>query len=145
MKRVISIVFAVAVLVGLELFFGSLVRGLTTGVLVIGLMWWGLVGPYFRSRKATSEMTDWSRDGEHGVNEQTWLVAVGLSNDASFHDDVCGFARQESDAHDLGLRISAYVGEHFKPGQIDNLSLVDWDAIGAFWLQKADEANRSHR
>ena len=57
---------------------------------------------------------------------------MGLSNNASFHDDVCGFARQETDAHDLGLRIRAYVGEHFKPGQVDDLSLVDWDAIGAF-------------
>jgi hypothetical protein len=146
MKRVASIVFAVLVLAGLVLFSGPLVRGLTLSVLMIGLMWWGLVGPYFKRRNAMSQVSDSSHDGGHDVGkEQTWLVAVGLSNNASFHDDVCGFARQETDAHDLGLRIRAYVGEHFKPGQVDDLGLVDWDAIGAFWLQKADEPKRSHR
>ena len=48
MKRVASIVFAVLVLAGLVLFSGPLVRGLTLSVLMIGLMWWGLVGPYFK-------------------------------------------------------------------------------------------------
>jgi hypothetical protein len=58
---------------------------------------------------------------------------------------VCSFARQERDAHDLGLRIRAYVGEHFEPGLVDDLSVVDWDAIGAAWLEKAGEAKRTQR
>ena len=116
------------------------------GALVTGLMVWGLVRPYFKHRKLMDEASDRAYDGRQGFpNERTWLVADVLSTNDSFHDDVCRFARQDRDAHDLGLRIRAYVGEHFEPGLIDDLSIVDWDAIGAAWLRRAGEAKRSQR
>lgn len=162
MKRLLSILLAVAVLAGLVLFFGPLVRGLTMGALVAGLIWFGLAAPYFKGRRleatigdaraaeqgagVMSDVSEEARDGWHGFRtKQTWLVADWLSNDDSFHDDVCKIARQESDAHDLGLRIRAYVGEHFEPGLVDDLGMVDWDAIGAAWSKKAGEVKRTER
>jgi hypothetical protein len=160
MRRVVPILLAVVVLAGLVLFCGPLVRGLTLGALVAGLIVYGPARPYFGSRmprltvgdarapeRGVDVMRDgngWAYDGRHGFrNQQTWLVAGWLNSEPSFRDAAFGMARQESDAHQLGIRIRAYVGEHFEPELVDDLSVVDWDAIGAAWLKKADEARRT--
>ncbi len=152
-RKVVYILLAVVVLAGLVLFSGPLVRALTMGLLVAGLMWYGLAGPYFRGRRprviigdtrapehgagAIGDVSERAYDGWHGFrNRQTWLVAGWLSNEHSVHDDVRSIALRESDAHDLGLSIRVYVGEHFEPGLVDDLSVVDWDEIGAAWLKQ---------
>ena len=50
-RRVPLILFAVIVLGWLVLFFGPLVRGLTMGAIVAGVLWFGLIVPNRRGRR----------------------------------------------------------------------------------------------
>jgi hypothetical protein len=160
MRRVVTVVLLGVVVAGLLLFFGPLVRGLTLGAIVAGLIWYGIGGPSLLGRHGRSRPyrgdrrsparaapgSGWAREDLHGFrNEQTWLVASWLDSDSSFHHDVDRIAGRESDVHKLGLRLRTYVGEHFEPDLIDDLASVDWDEIGAAWMEKAgkDESAQS--
>jgi hypothetical protein len=49
-RRILLIVFAAVVLVGLVLFLGAFVRALTLGAIVLAVLWFGLVLPNRRGR-----------------------------------------------------------------------------------------------
>jgi hypothetical protein len=144
MRRVLVMLFAVVVLAGLLFFSGALARGLTMGAMFMGLTWWGLVRPYAAKRKVMNDVSARAFRGLPGIpNEQTWLVADVLDSNDAFHDDICGLACRATDAHDLGRLIRAYAAAHLGPELAGDLTVVDWDAVGALWSARAGEARRT--